>query len=326
MAMEDGLNFNFWANEIKPNGTTTVKLANGDDALHLTMACFGEEVKENSRTVLVCNCNGRSGPIAVLSQGLNENQHLDLMISGNTVCEFSLKGANPSSVFLSGFIQPLVDAEDLGAAALENEETVNAKEAETEEPSLTAGGVKRQLSVPDRPKKKAKSEPAPVEETSQNVEESTDVQMADVEEAETPVESKPATPASQPKESTASPKKKKKKKSKFTYNEMGLGIRNIKEGSGEAVTEGDTVRVRYIGQLAGGKKSIFDKNLTDGFTFTVGEGTVIKGLSQGVLGMKKEGKRKIMIPSDLAYGKEGSGSEIPPSSDLLFTVELLEVV
>merc|ERR1719150_2766498 len=112
--MEDGLNFNFWATEIKGNGTTTVKLANGDDALHLTMACFGEEVSQNSRTVLICKCNDREAPIAVLIQGSNENQHLDLMISGNTVCEFSLKGGNVSNVFLSGFIQPLVDAEDLG--------------------------------------------------------------------------------------------------------------------------------------------------------------------------------------------------------------------
>merc|ERR1719350_848392 len=112
--MEDGLNFNFWATEIKGNGTTTVKLANGDDALHLTMACFGEHVSDNSRTVLICKCNEREAPIAVLLEATNENQHLDLMISGNTVCEFSLKGRSPSSVFLSGFLQPLVDAEDLG--------------------------------------------------------------------------------------------------------------------------------------------------------------------------------------------------------------------
>jgi len=340
MQEEDGLNFNFWATEIKVNGTTTVKLANGNDALHLTMACFGEEVTEKSRTVLYCKCNEREAPIAVLMEGLNENQQLDLMVSGNDVCEFSLKGRSPSSVYLSGFIQPLVDAEDLGNVMEESikEEVRGDQEEETgEESNSSMGGLKRQLAAPDRPKKKAKSaEPSPpATDASKSVltdaDNSMDAVATDVEVPQTkqPERAKPMSPESsqlvrEPVEGESA-KKKKKKKSKFTYDEMGLGVRTVKKGTGPAVSEGDTVRIRYIGQLAG-KKSIFDKNLTDGLTFTVGEGMVVKGLERGLLGMKKDEKRKLMIPSQLAYGSDGDGNEIPPDSDLLFTVELLEVV
>jgi len=338
MQEEDGLNFNFWATEIKVNGITTVKLANGNDALHLTMACFGEKVEEKSRTVLYCKCNEREAPIAVLMEGLNENQQLDLMVSGNDVCEFSLKGRSPSSVYLSGFIQPLVDAEDLGNVMGESvkEDVRGDQEEETgEESNSSMGGLKRQLAAPDRPKKKAKSaEPSPTA-TSKSVltdpDNSMDAVATDVEVPQTkqPEPTKPMSPESsqvgrEPAEGESA-KKKKKKKSKFTYDEMGLGVRTVKKGTGPAVSEGDTVRIRYIGQLAG-KKSIFDKNLTDGFTFTVGEGKVVKGLERGLLGMKKDEKRKLMIPSQLAYGSEGDGSEIPADADLLFTVELLEVV
>merc|ERR1719480_173997 len=158
-AEDDGLNFNFWATEIQVGGTTTVKFANGSDALHLTMACFGEDVKENSRTVLVCKCNEREAPIAVLYEGSNENQQLNLMISGNTVCEFSLKGRSPSSVFLSGFIQPLVDAEDLGIVSeVQQEEAVRQQDETAELSNPSIGGLKRPLGAPDRPKKKAKSD------------------------------------------------------------------------------------------------------------------------------------------------------------------------
>lgn len=336
--MDDGLNFNFWATEIKVNGTTAVKLANGDDALHLTMACFGERVDENSRTVLVCKCNEREAPIAVLIEGSNENQSLDLMISGNTVCEFSLKGRSPSSVYLSGFVQPLVDAEDLGnVVEVQKEEVVHCDQEEEEESgeesNSSMGGLKRQLAAPDRPKKKAKSAEKSVlrTEASKSTDADISVQLVPNEDADVPQQQPRAqavtmSPASsQADREPGSAKKKKKKKSKFTYDEAGLGIRTVKKGTGPAVKEGDTVRIRYIGQLAG-KKSIFDKNLTDGFTFTVGEGTVVKGLARGVSGMKKDEKRKLIVPSELAYGKEGSGTEIPPDSDLLFTIELLEVL
>jgi FKBP-type peptidyl-prolyl cis-trans isomerase FkpA len=72
----------------------------------------------------------------------------------------------------------------------------------------------------------------------------------------------------------------------------------------------------------------FDSSLDRGdpLEFRLGAGMVIKGWEQGVAGMKVGGKRTLIIPSDLAYGKRGAGGgSIPPDSDLIFDVELLDV-
>ena len=75
-----------------------------------------------------------------------------------------------------------------------------------------------------------------------------------------------------------------------------------------------------------GKK--FDSSFDRGepLNFQLGAGSVIKGWEQGVTGMKVGGKRTLIIPSALAYGKRGAGGGvIPPDSDLIFDVELLDV-
>lgn len=95
-------------------------------------------------------------------------------------------------------------------------------------------------------------------------------------------------------------------------------------GTGDrAVKQGDEVKVNYVGRLLK-TGAMFDSNTKkdDPFEFTVGEG-VIEGWSQGVIGMKKGGKRKLTIPSDLAYGAAGSGKKIPPNSALVFEIDLL---
>jgi len=72
----------------------------------------------------------------------------------------------------------------------------------------------------------------------------------------------------------------------------------------------------------------FDENFTQptGFEFIVGNGNVIPGWDQGLLGMKAGGTRRLVIPSQLAYGSTGSGSTIPPNSDLVFVVKLLRIL
>ena len=105
-------------------------------------------------------------------------------------------------------------------------------------------------------------------------------------------------------------------------------------GKGKQATLGSNVVVHYTGWFhrplapkQRGKK--FDSSLDGGrepLEFQLGAGRVIKGWEQGVAGMKVGGKRTLIIPSALAYGKRGAGGgEIPPDADLIFDVELLNV-
>jgi FKBP-type peptidyl-prolyl cis-trans isomerase len=104
-----------------------------------------------------------------------------------------------------------------------------------------------------------------------------------------------------------------------------LEIIDDAEGKGPEVKNGDKVSVHYTGTLMNGKK--FDSSRDKGtpFDFTVGQGGVIKGWDQGVLGMKVGGKRRLVIPSALGYGERGSPPNIPPDAGLKFDIELLEI-
>lgn len=98
-------------------------------------------------------------------------------------------------------------------------------------------------------------------------------------------------------------------------------IEDTKEGSGQEAKSGDTVVMKYIGRLNDG--SIFDSGSF--FEFTLGNGEVIEGWDLGIVGMKVGGSRKLIIPSTLGYGKKGALPEIPPNSELRFTVTLREI-
>jgi FKBP-type peptidyl-prolyl cis-trans isomerase FkpA len=102
---------------------------------------------------------------------------------------------------------------------------------------------------------------------------------------------------------------------------------DLKEGAGDEVKDGDSVKVNYTGRLLK-TNFMFDTSVGKGkkpFEFTVGKGKVIKGWEQGVLGMKVGGKRKLTIPSKLGYGEKGSPPKIPGKSTLVFEVELLAI-
>ncbi len=99
----------------------------------------------------------------------------------------------------------------------------------------------------------------------------------------------------------------------ITFEIQGMKVEILKEGTGEVAKNGDTISVHYTGTLENGTK--FDSSLDRGvpFSFTLGEGRVIKGWDLGVLGMKVGEKRKLIIPAELGYGEPGRWRRTNPA-------------
>ncbi|MGV0999130.1 MAG: FKBP-type peptidyl-prolyl cis-trans isomerase [Fluviibacter sp.] len=103
-----------------------------------------------------------------------------------------------------------------------------------------------------------------------------------------------------------------------------LKIEDLEVGTGAEAQAGQMVTVHYTGWLTDGQKFDSSKDRNDPFVFPLGQGMVIKGWDQGVVGMKIGGKRKLTIPAELGYGARGAGGVIPPNATLVFEVELLD--
>jgi FKBP-type peptidyl-prolyl cis-trans isomerase len=100
---------------------------------------------------------------------------------------------------------------------------------------------------------------------------------------------------------------------------------DIVVGKGAEAKTGDSVSVHYTGTLTDGKQFDSSRTRNQPFVFTLGQGRVIKGWDQGVVGMKVGGKRKLVIPPALGYGERGMPPVIPQNATLNFDIELLEV-
>ena len=114
-----------------------------------------------------------------------------------------------------------------------------------------------------------------------------------------------------------------------TTTASGLRIIDVQPGTGPVPQAGQTVTVNYTGWLFvdGKKGKKFDSSVdrNEPFSFTIGQGQVIKGWDEGVATMHVGGKRTLIIPPDLGYGDRGAGGVIPPGATLIFDVDLLGV-
>ena len=107
---------------------------------------------------------------------------------------------------------------------------------------------------------------------------------------------------------------------------MELKKEILKKGEGEkTVKAGDEIKVHYTGFLEDGTKFDSSVDRDEPFVFVIGNGMVIRGWEEGILGMKAGEKVKLTIPPEMAYGEQGAGGVIPPSAMLVFEVELLEI-
>ena len=105
-----------------------------------------------------------------------------------------------------------------------------------------------------------------------------------------------------------------------------LEVTDITPGEGTEATSGKTVSVHYVG-VAHSSGAEFDASYNRGepLSFRLGVGQVIAGWDQGVAGMRVGGRRRLVIPPQLAYGDRGAGGVIQPGETLIFVVDLLDV-
>lgn len=111
-----------------------------------------------------------------------------------------------------------------------------------------------------------------------------------------------------------------------------LSKTDLKVGTGDTARDDSEVVINYTGWLYDAKAADhhgakFDSSYDSGhpLTFAIGADQVVPGMDSAVKGMRVGGKREVIIPSSLGYGRRGAGSDIPPNSALVFDIELLEV-
>lgn len=111
---------------------------------------------------------------------------------------------------------------------------------------------------------------------------------------------------------------------RYRTTDSGLKIATLKEGEGQAAGKGNTVSVRYTGWLQDGTQFDSTQERGEPFEFKLGAGRVIKGMEEGLAGIKPGERRQIVVPAELAYGERQVG-DIPPGSTLVFNVEAVGV-
>ena len=125
----------------------------------------------------------------------------------------------------------------------------------------------------------------------------------------------------------------KKADAKLPNSPKNLVIEDLAVGSGKVAAKGKTIKVHYTGWIydsaaPNGIGKLLDSSLKRGepWSFVLGSGQVIKGWDEGFKDMKVGGKRRLIIPSEMAYGKRGARTQVPPDTPLMYEVELVDVI
>jgi FKBP-type peptidyl-prolyl cis-trans isomerase len=105
----------------------------------------------------------------------------------------------------------------------------------------------------------------------------------------------------------------------------GLRYLDLRLGQGDEAALGKIVEVHYVGWLEDGTRFDSSRDQDRPLTFRLGAGDALKGWDEGLVGMKVGGKRKLVIPPGLGFGKQGVGSVVPPNAILYYEFELLGV-
>lgn len=105
----------------------------------------------------------------------------------------------------------------------------------------------------------------------------------------------------------------------------GLIVEDLREGVGLTAKKDDYARVHYAGALRENDRQFDSTYGRNPYIFKVGGPGLMKGLSEGVAGMKVGGKRRLIIPPELGFGARGKGALVPPGAALVYEVELLGI-
>jgi len=309
----------FWSMKVEANQTIDIdQPAIPNYIVHITNACFGAKVNPKSRSVVTVTTTNEDEdgsaegvPICVLREGQQENQSLDLLF--NESASLTVTGTKPSTVYLTGYIQPPVsgadDLDDLNPMMedMDEEQIMEAlKEQKRQQMALDDEDDAEVEEPPTKKQKTAKGQKATANGTTKADKKRKNAKGNSSDDAD---------------EEEVKPSKKGKNKKEMRTIQGGIKVKDMSEGKGKESKKGDKLRVYYVGQTQ--DKEVFDKAITGtGFEFTLGKGEVIKGWDVGCAGMKVGGKRKLIIPPKFAYGQEGSPPTIGPNATLTFTIQL----
>ena len=107
--------------------------------------------------------------------------------------------------------------------------------------------------------------------------------------------------------------------------DSGMVLRDLTCGRGEPAGRGDLVTVSYSGKVASGQTWNLARGREPSFTFPLGRGQVIQGWDEGLVGMRRGGERRLVIPPELAFGSSGYLDLVPPGATVIFRVRLLNL-